>query len=319
MIAVNTNVSSLFAQRALGKNSFDLQKSIEKLSTGYKINRAADDAAGLTISEKLTSTVKGLEKAKQNVGDGISVIQTAEGALGIIQDNLQRIRELVVQGKNGTNGTNEADALQREINERVSTIDAISQATKFNGKTLIYSNTASTDDITIQYGADNAQTSNITFRAGQTANTGIDIDITSTLAGNSSDYGTLVEGTTASSGFALNRIHLGVSSMSVNSVLGTSGGTTSNVTVTLTDMDTVIKNVSRMRSYLGAMQNSFESRLDFIDVAAENNSAARSRVRDVDVAHESSVMLKNQILQQSAATMLTQANSSSQLALNLLP
>ena len=100
MLFVNTNVQSVFAQRALSKNTMGLQRSIEKLSTGFRINRAADDAAGLSISEKLTSQIRGLEKAEQNIGDGISAVQTAEGALTIVQDNVQRIRELLVQGLN---------------------------------------------------------------------------------------------------------------------------------------------------------------------------------------------------------------------------
>jgi len=128
-IVVNTNTQSIFAQRALGKNTLNLQKSIEKLSTGSKINKAADDAAGLSISEKLTSQIRGLQKAKQNAGDGISMIQTAEGALSIVHDNLQRVRELVVQAKNGTNSSAELDSIQREINERVSTIEDISGST----------------------------------------------------------------------------------------------------------------------------------------------------------------------------------------------
>ena len=136
-IYVNTNVQSVFAQRALGGNTFNLQKSIEKLSTGYRINRASDDAAGLSISEKLTSQIRGLEKAEQNIGDGISMVQTAEGALSIVQDNLQRIRELVVQASNGTNSDNELDAIQREINARIGTIDDISTDTEFNGLALL--------------------------------------------------------------------------------------------------------------------------------------------------------------------------------------
>ncbi len=115
-LVVNTNTQSIFAQRALRSNTTGLERNIEHLSTGYRINRAADDAAGLSISNKLTTTIKGLEKAKQNAGDGISLIQTAEGGLQVIQDNLQRIRELFVQAINGTNGENEKAAIQREIN-----------------------------------------------------------------------------------------------------------------------------------------------------------------------------------------------------------
>ena len=115
-IVVNTNTQSLFAQRALRTNTRNLERNIERLSTGFRINRAADDAAGLSIANKLTTQTRGLEKAMQNASDGISLIQTAEGGLSVIQENLQRIRELVVQGVNGTNGENEKAAIQREIN-----------------------------------------------------------------------------------------------------------------------------------------------------------------------------------------------------------
>jgi flagellin len=311
-LTVNTNTQSIFAQRALGKNTLALQRSIEHLSTGFRINRAGDDAAGLSISEKMTSQVKGLDKAKQNSSDGISLIQTAEGALSIIQDNLQRIRELVVQGSNGTNGAAEKDALQRELNERVRTIDAIAQATKFNGISIIYDNdNGAGDNVTLQTGADNGQTTTITLRAENNANEGMDIDIAQVRAGTAADYGHLFEGI-ATANFAVQRMQ--ISGASVLSVEGAN-----EVAVTISHVDTMIANVSRMGSYLGAMQNSLESKIEYLDVARENMEAARSRIKDVDVAAESSVLVKNQILQQSAASMLGQANSTPQIALSLLP
>ncbi len=307
-IVVNTNTQSLFAQRALGNNTANLQKSIEKLSTGFRINRAGDDAAGLSISEKLTAQVNGLEKAKQNAGDGISLVQTAEGALSVVQDNLQRIRELFVQATNGTNGEDEKASIQREINERITTINDIATATKFNGNALIKAGS----DITLQTGADDSQTTSISLAdGGSSANIGIEIDISFVRATGATEYGQLVEGTTV--GFALDKLSVGSSGVasqngSVNTA--TSGG--------LAELDTVINNISRMRSYLGAVQNSLESKVQYLDVAAENAAASRSRVKDVDVAKESSVMLRNQILQQSAASMLSQANATPQLALSLL-
>ncbi len=306
-ITVNTNTQSLFAQRALSKNTFDLQKSIEKLSTGFRINRAGDDAAGLTMSEKLTTRIRSFEKVKQNAGDGISLLQTAEGALSIVQDNLQRIRELVTQGNNGTNNTEEIDALQRELNERVNAIDAVASQTKFNGHVLIKGATSKS----LQLDADGT-TSNLTINltSAATANTGIDITVGQVRAGTSADYGHLVEGVSTAS-FAVNKLQ--ISGASINSVAGT------NTTATVADVDIVIKNVSRMRSYLGAVQNSLESRIEFFDVAKENAEASRSRIKDVDIAAESSKMLKSQILQQSAASMLSQANATPQIALSLLP
>ena len=292
-IYVNTNAQSVFAQRALSQNTNGLQKNIERLSTGLRINRAADDAAGLSISEKLTSQIRGLEKAEQNIGDGISMIQTAEGALSVINDNLQRIRELAVQASNGTNSSNELDAIQREINSRVSAISSISSATKFNGISLIDSSAA---DKTIQSGADNGQTTSITFST-------MDTTVSATGAG------TINEGVTATD--ELDHFNVG------SSVASVGGNTTANGD--LDDIDTFISNVSRMRSVLGAQQNSLESKLEYLGVAKENAMSSRSRVLDADISKESSGFVRNQILQQSSAAMLSQANSSPQIALNLLP
>ena len=301
-IVVNTNIQSLFAQRALGKNTFNLQKSIEKLSTGSKINRAGDDAAGLGISEKLTAQIRGLEKAQQNVGDGISMVQTAEGSLSIVHDNLQRIRELVVQAKNGTNGSEEKDSIQAEINKRIETIDSVAKSTKFNGNDLLIHDGGSSfeaaSDIKLQVGANDDDTLDIEFSK-------MHVNIDDNTTGDSLGSGV---------GIKLNALHVG------GSVKAQDGSTTSTEgNGTLDDIDGMITNVSRMRSDLGAIQNSLESRSEFLSVSIENNASARSRVKDVDVAKESSNMLKSQILQQSAASMLSQANATPQLALNLLP
>jgi flagellin len=280
-IIVNTNIQSIFAQRALGKNTTSLQKSIEKLSTGSKINRAADDAAGLSISENLNAQIRGLEKANQNAGDGVSFIQTAEGSLSVIQDNLQRIRELVVQAKNGSNGDTEKEAIQDEIDERITAIQDIADATKFNGISLL----DGANDIELQVGSEQGQTLKINLKTES-----VKID------------------TTAAAGIGTGSIALDTLDVAAATPVGT-----------IENVDTMITNVSKMRSYLGAVQNSLESRMEYLDVAIENNSASRSRVKDVDVAKESSTMLKNQILQQSAAAMLSQANATPQLALNLMP
>jgi flagellin len=297
-IYVNTNVQSVFAQRALGGNTFDLQKSIEKLSTGYRINRASDDAAGLSISEKLTSQIRGLEKAEQNIGDGISLVQTAEGALGVVQDNLQRIRELTVQAANGTNSENELAAIQREVNARVTTIGDIAANTEFNSKTLLTGAAASATtfgNTTLQTGSDQGQTTAINF----------------TLM--NSSINTTAVGSIGENAINLNAISAG--STTVNNQAGAAAGARTS----LDDIDDMINNVSRMRSELGASQNSLESKADYINIAKENAMSSRSRIKDVDVAKESSQMIKSQILQQTSAAMLSQANQTPQLALNLLP
>ena len=315
-LTVNTNTQSLFAQRALRFNTGNLQGNIERLSTGYRINRAADDAAGLSIANKLTTRIRGLEQAGKNAADGISLIQTMEGGLSVVQENLQRIRELVVQGINGTNGPDEIDALQREINERVKIIDDIAQATKFNGTTLIYNNTTAAN-ITLQTGSDNGETSSIVLMSGLSgagSNTGIDIDITAQATGDSSDDGFLIEGGTT--GLSLDRIQL--SGATVNSYGFVNGDHSSNVAATVSQIDNMIDNVSRMKSYVGATQNALESKMEYMEIAMENAASARSRIQDVDVAKESSDLIKNQILQQTAAAMLAQANTAPQIALQLL-
>lgn len=290
-IYVNTNTQSVFAQRSLNKNTMGLQKNIEKLSTGFRINRAADDAAGLSISEKLTSQVRGLEKAEQNIGDGISMLQTAEGGLSIAQDNLQRIRELVVQSANGTNSENELAALQREINARVLTIEDIANETQFNGINLLDGDSGT---ITFQTGSDNGQTTQLDL-------TNFDLNMDTTGGGSVGENANQLD-------------ELGSGSTTVQTAFASF-----EPIANLDDLDTQIGNISRMRSELGALQNSFESKAEYLNVAKENAMASRSRIRDVDVAKESSSMVKNQILQQSAAAMLSQANSTPQLALNLLP
>jgi flagellin len=297
-ITVNTNTQSLFAQRALRENTGMLKKSLEKLSTGSRINRAGDDAAGLSVSQKATTLIKGMDQAQRNIGDGLAMISTIDGALGVVQDNLQRIRELTVQASNGTNGIDEKDAIQREINERVTAINDMGKNATFNGVSLLQ-NTA---DITLQSGPNDGNTLVIQTAAGTSANRGFFIDH------NSTGSGSLGEGAIALSTFS-------IGATNVKSVSGTTTATTSS----LSRLDAMIKNISRMRSQGGAYENSLGSSMDFLDRYSEGLQSARSRVADVDVAAESAEFTKSQILQQTAASMLSQANATPQIALNLLP
>jgi len=314
-LVVNTNTQSLFTQIALNKNTENLKRNIERLSTGYRINRASDDAAGLSISNKLTTEIRGIQKAKQNAGDGISLIQTAEGGLGVIQENLQRIRELFVQGINGTNGSKEADAVQREINERIRNISDIASATKFNGQALLVDPT----NKVLQTGSGSGQETIIELESGLSQNMGINLSVSHEIANDPTDYGTLVEGV-GITGFGLHNIHLNRPGMVVDSLEKTiNPATGTNIPTNVEHLDTMIDNVSRMRSYLGAMQNALESKFEYMDIAFQNAEASRSRIIDVDVAEESSRLVRNQILQQTASSMLAQANSQPQIALSLLP
>ena len=298
-ITVNTNTQSIFAQRALRANTNMVQKSIEKLSTGSRINRAGDDAAGLSIAQKMTTLIKGMDQAQRNIGDGISMISTIDGALGVVQDNLQRIRELTVQASNGTNGPDEKDAIQREINERVTSINEMGKNATFNNVSLLQ-NTA---DITLQSGPSDGNQLVLKTKSGVSASTGFYIDY------NSTSSGSLGEGSIALSTFS-------IGSTNVKAVDNT---TTTLTASALTKLDTMIRNVSRMRSQGGAYENALTANIDYLDRYSEGLQSARSRVQDTDIGSESAVFVKSQILQQTAAAMLSQANTTPQIALNLLP
>ena len=299
-ITVNTNVQSLYAQRSLRSNTRNVQKSLERLSTGYRINRAGDDAAGLSINNKMTTLIRGMDQAKRNIGDGMAMIATMDGALNTVQENLQRVRELTVQALNGTNSEDELAAIQREVNERIVAINDMGTQASFNGVSLLQG----TQDITLQIGAEDGQQLTLLTGAGVTANTGFLIDYSSTGAGS------LGEGT----------IELSTFTVGSSTVANVSGATAATATTdALLSLDSMIDNVSRMRSSVGAYENSLQSNLDYLDRYSEGLRSARSRVVDVDVASESAELLKNQILQQSASSMLSQANSAPQIALSLLP
>jgi flagellin len=228
------------------------------------------------------------------------MISTIDGALGVVQDNLQRIRELTVQAINGTNGSDEKDAIQREINERITAINDMGANATFNGVSLL----RSTLDITLQNGANDGNQLILQTAAGTVANRGFFIDFTSTGSGS------LGEGAIALSTFT-------IGSANVKTLSGTTSATAT--TTALSKLDAMIKNVSRMRSQGGAYENALGSSMEYLDRYSESLQSARSRVRDVDVAAESAEFTKGQILQQTAAAMLGQANASPQLALNLLP
>jgi flagellin len=300
-INITTNTQSILAQRALRNNTKMLQTSTEKLSTGYRINRAGDDAAGLSISNKMTTLIRGMGQARRNIGDGVSMIATIDGALGTVQDNLQRVRELTVQALNGTNGDDEKDAIQREINERVIALNDMGTQATFNGVNLL----KGTQNITLQIGASDGNSLTMMTTASQTANVGFLINFSSTTLGSLGEKASV----------SLSAFTIGSKNVATRS--GTTAATAT--TNAILNLDSMINNVSRMRSQVGAYENSLGSNMDYLDRYSEGLEGARSRVRDVDVASESGSYVKNQILQQTASSMLTQSNSSSQIALSLLP
>ncbi|XYM18461.1 flagellin Hag [Bacillus spizizenii] len=276
---INHNIAALNTLNRLGSNNGAAQKNMEKLSSGLRINRAGDDAAGLAISEKMRGQIRGLEMASKNSQDGISLIQTAEGALTETHAILQRMRELVVQaGNTGTqDATTDLQAIQDEIDNLLDEVDGISQRTAFNGKNLL--DGTETNGFTFQIGANKGQQLTVSIGDMSTAATGLDML--------KADY----KVTTA---------------------------TAANTDALLTKVDSAINKVSSERGKLGAVQNRLEHTINNLSASGENLTAAESRIRDVDMAKEMSEFTKNNILSQASQAMLAQANQQPQNVLQLL-
>jgi flagellin len=279
-LRIQNNSEAFNAHRQLTATATQASKSMEKLSSGYRINRAADDAAGLGISEKMRGQIGGLAQAQRNVQDGISQVQTAEGALGEVHSMLQRVRDLKVQFENGTNDLNDEQSITAEVQQIGKEISSIMTDTKFNG-TAVFSN-----GVSFQVGANEGET--ITVASGA-------IGISTNAAAN----GGLSE-----------MIGLGVA---------TSGAASAAFdTMTIDTIDSMIKNVSDQRGKYGAVQNRLEHRLTNLATYQENLTSSESRIRDVDMASEMTKFTKLNILQQAGTSMLAQANQAPQGVLSLL-
>jgi flagellin len=276
-LIINANIASMNAQRHLATNTNALQASMEKLASGFRINRASDDAAGLGLSESLRSQIRGNQKALDNTQDGINVMNIADGAMQTITDNLQRMRELAVQAANDTYSTTQRDAMQTEYDQLASGITQIASSVEFNGIKLLDGNSSIA---TLQIGA----------------NTTVNVD--------DFDVSTLFTDTTA-----------GNSGLDVDGQLLDDH---TNALATITALDTALTTLNTNRGTLGASINRLQSTATNLSTMIENTSASESRIRNVDVAAESSTLTKNQILQQAASAMLAQANQAPQLALQLL-
>ena len=281
---VNTNVSSLNAQRQMMSSGNSLDTAYERLSSGLRINSAKDDAAGLQISNRLTSQINGLNQAVRNANDGISLAQTAEGALDETTNMLQRMRTLAVQSANGSNKDEDRVALQQEVEQLAQEINRVANNTTFGGQKLLDGSYAGQ----FQVGADSGQTISFTLTVIN-ANAG-----------------------TASAGFSVS----GMSSVyDVNSI---SVSTQSGSQSVIANIDSMIAAVDSKRAELGAVQNRFTSSISNLSNISENTSAARSRIRDTDFAQETAKLTSAQILQQASSTILAQANQRPQTALSLL-
>ena len=275
---INHNIMALNTHRQLAFNNTNVQKSMEKLSSGLRINRAGDDAAGLAISEKMRAQIRGLNMASKNAQDGISLIQTAEGALNESHAILQRMRELAVQAANDTNTDADRAELQKEVDQLAEELTRIAENTEFNTQKLL----------------DGTFTG--TFHIG--ANEGQNI----TLTIDAMDAVTLGVGTDDGSG----------------SITGIDISTQTAADSAITTINDAIEQVSAQRANLGAVQNRLEHTINNLGTSSENLTAAESRIRDVDMAKEMMEFTKNNILAQAANAMLAQANQQPQQVLQLL-
>jgi flagellin len=274
-----TNVAALNSWRNLQNSGNAMSKNLERLSSGMRINRASDDAAGLTISEKMRAQIRGLNQAQRNAQDGISMIQTAEGAMSEIQNMLQRMRELAVQSASDGLGNEDRAQIQKEVDQLAFQITDIANNTQFNTKKLL----SGTADITIQTGANASENLSFNIKAVDAATLGVgSVNTEDTLIG------------------------------------GISVSTKDFAETAITEIDKAINDVSGYRSELGALQNRLEYSIANTQSTAENLQAAESRIRDVDMAQEMTAFTKNQILVQAGTAMLAQANQLPQSVLKLL-
>ena len=300
-IYVNTNVSSLNTTNKLAKATHSLDTTYKRLSSGYRINSAKDDAAGLQISDRLTSQINGLKQGNRNANDGIALAQTAEGALDEVHTMLQRIRTLSVQSANGTNTTADRVSIQGEVSQLCAEINRIACKTTFGGSEILSGK--STKGQTLL----DAKTGKVDFQVGANANDKISIDL--------------------ASGFAVDQMSKALT-QTAGIIKGDADGadhgnsfsvsTADTAQATLGAIDKFIGYVDKKRGEFGAIQNRLESTISNQSNIAENESDARSRIRDTDYAEEAANLSQQNIIQQAATSLLTQANSRPQIALSLL-
>ncbi len=290
---INTNIPSLNAQRNLSASAGSLTTSMQRLSSGLRVNSAKDDAAGLAIAERMQAQVRGMNVAIRNANDGISLAQTAEGALGKIGENLQRMRELAVQAANDTNGSTDRTSLNEEFSELAKENARVILNTKFNGQELLTGTTGPSSSV------DNTGTQFKDFNFQIGANTSSDNQVSI----RAKNLGSLMKDTTQGS----------------TATLG-SGATASagDAIKAMTAIDDALNAVNSLRSTFGAAQNRFDAIISNLQVSSENQAAARGRIVDADFAVESANLARAQILQQAGTAMLAQANQMPQSVLKLL-
>lgn len=280
-MVINFNQAAAFSSRMEGINTGNVLKTSKELSSGMRINSAADDASGLAVSEKMRSQIRGLNQASRNVMNGVSMLQTAEGYMQSTTDILQRIRELAVQSANGIYSDEDRAMLQTEVEQLVSEVDRISQTAEFNGMTLLSGRFAE-DGIKLQVGANTDQ--NFTVKLGNMSATALGLK--------------------------------GAGQDGAEQSISLSDPESANMA--LATVDEALKTVNKNRADIGASMNRMEMAQKGINIASENIAASESRIRDADMAKTITEHVKNQILQQSSVSLLSQANTNSQNVLALL-
>ena len=284
-MVINHNMSAMYANRSLGATNTDMQSNMEKLSSGMKINRAGDDASGLAVSEKMRSQIRGLNQASRNITNGVSFIQATEGYLQETTDILQRMRELAVQSANGIYSDEDRMQIQVEVSQLVAEVDRIASQAQFNGMNML----------TGAFAEDSASGRIMQFQIGANVDQN-------------------------------ERVYIGTMTAQALGLLGGQDSESDKLSISSPDtanmalatIDEALKDVSKQRANLGAYQNRFEMAAQGINVAAENLQAAESQIRDTDMASEIVEFTRNQILTQSGAAMLAQANTQSQNVMSLL-
>ena len=304
MPVINTNVAATITSNALAKNERAMGQAMERLSTGQRINSAADDAAGLAISSKMTSQVRGLDQAVRNGNDAISMIQTADGALIEVSNMLQRMRELAVQAATGTNGDTDKAALQTELAALRSQIDSIATGTTWNGE-KVFSQSGNPAAKDFQVGANAGQKISVTFDNFQTAD-----GSTALTDADSAFFGL----NSVATGVAANAME--ISEINLSAAMGSTNN--GNPQEALFILDAALAVVSTERATYGAAINRLEYAVDNLANVSQNTAASRSRILDADYASESTELARTQIIQQAGTAMLAQANQQAQSVLALL-
>jgi len=278
-LSINTNIQSINAQRNLDQSQGSLATSMQRLSSGLRINSAKDDAAGLAIAQRMNAQVKGMNVAIRNANDGISLAQTAEGALSHVSDSLQRMRELAVQARNSTNSSSDKDSLNKEFQQLQSEIQRVLGGTTFNGKAMLGKDATKLD-----------------FQIGANTTSNDTVSITTTNMTTDSKI-TAVTGSTT--------------------VIGASA-TAGAIGTVIDNIDKAIDDVNDTRATFGASESRFDSIISNLQSGVENQSAAQSRIMDTDFAAETANMSRAQVLQQAGTAMIAQANQLPQQVLSLL-